>query len=447
MSAGKCPGSQVGMIVVTANRDRSQWAEHDRCATIGNMDKSQIEPGLLQVFRIYVIVRLALALAALCSAVVRPLVQIQAGAILSLLEGALTLIYLSIPWLREKLGRWYLPIALAITTVGPMFEVVLGLRRPMLGRTTGLVPATDAWQTTVLLLLPLFLIAWQYSFDAVVIFTASTALLELVLVVASYLLVGQGYLLRLFGAISLRSVIFLLEGAVVTRLMAGQRQQRQALSNANIQLARYASTMEQLATSRERNRLARELHDTLAHTLSALAVQLEGAAALLDTNPETARTMIAQSTATTRSGLTESRRAIQALRASPLDDLGLALAVRGIAEATAERSGADLSLDLDTSLLLDPEVEQTIYRIAQEALNNVARHAAASRIAIRLARTGAKEILFEVTDNGRGFDPSPAQAGHYGLRGIRERVDILGGTLIVTSSPGAGTSVLVKFKG
>ena len=411
------------------------------------MDKSQLEPDLIQVFRLYTAFRLILVGLTSLVAFVRPRVQVEPGTFFSLVELTLLLIYLSIPWFRNKLGRWFLPLALAAATLGPIVEVTLGLQRPLLARTTGAAPAADVWQVTVLLTIPLFLVAWQYSFDAVIGFTAGVAILEFSFNVARALLFGQDALLRSLGAILLRSVIFLLEGAVVTRLMAGQRQQRQVLQDANRQLARYASTMEQLAASRERNRLARELHDTLAHTLSALAVQLEGASTLLDTEPETARTMIQQSTGIARNGLTEVRRAIQALRATPLEHLGLALALRGAAEAIAEQTGAELSLDLDTSLVLSPEVEQTIFRIAEEALNNIARHASASRIEVRLSRDTAGAVTLSIGDNGRGFDPSTARAGHFGLRGIQERVDGLGGTLVLTSQPGSGTNILVKFRG
>jgi signal transduction histidine kinase len=234
----------------------------------------------------------------------------------------------------------------------------------------------------------------------------------------------------------------------VTQLMVAQRQQRVALNDANSQLARYASTIEQLATSRERNRLARELHDTLAHTLSVLAVQLEGASTLLATNSEVASHMIAQSVSLTRDGLTEARRAIHELRAVPLDDLGLILALQGLADVTAERAGAALSFSLDTGLTLtSPETEQTLYRIAEEALNNIARHAAATQITVQLSRTGADEISLIIADNGRGFDLSKAQVGHYGLRGMKERVNMLGGNLSITSQPGTGTSVVVRAKG
>ena len=117
-----------------------------------------------------------------------------------------------------------------------------------------------------------------------------------------------------------------------------------------------------------------------------------------------------------------------------------------IQRQTAE-TDIELSLDLDTSLLLSPEVEQTIFRIAEEALNNIARHASASRIEVRLSRDTAGAVTLSIGDNGRGFDPSTARAGHFGLRGIQERVAGLGGTLVLTSQPGSGTNILVKFRG
>ncbi len=412
------------------------------------MNKPQTEPGLLPAFQLYTGLRLALALFTFCAAVVRPRVTLEWGTILAPLELGLTLAYLFSSWLRSKLGGWYLPIALAVATVGSIVEAALGLSRSQLALIANGGLTSDIWQATILLLLPLLFVAWQYGFLAVVIFTAGTAVLEFAMVIAGELLLGQQYpLLHLF-AIIVRSGIFLLEGAVVSQLMTGQRQQRAALNEANTKLARYAATIEQLATSRERNRLARELHDTLAHTLSVLAVQLEGATALLDTNPEAARRMVAQSVSLARNGLTESRRAIHELRASPLDDLGLVLALRGLAEAAAERTGATLALDLDPHLTpTNPDVEQTLYRIAEEALNNIARHSGATQITVQLSRTGAGEISLVLADNGCGFDLSTASTGHFGLKGIKERVDMLGGTLSISSRPGTGTTVAVRVKG
>src|SRR5512142_1209627 len=171
--------------------------------------------------------------------------------------------------------------------------------------------------------------------------------------------------------------------------MQRQREQRQSLVEANRQVRHYAATLEQLAVTQERNRMSRELHDTLAHTLSGLAVQLEAARSLWRSSPERSHAMLEDALLATRSGLTESRKAIQALRASPLEDLGLTLALRTLAESAASRSGAALDLAIPATLeKLAPDVEQCLFRVAQEALENIVRHAEAQSITVRLVHEG-----------------------------------------------------------
>ena len=158
-----------------------------------------------------------------------------------------------------------------------------------------------------------------------------------------------------------------------------------------MQLRQYADTVEELTISRERNRMARELHDTLAHSLSAVTVQLEAIRTLWAVDPEAARNMLDSADEAARLGLKEARRALQDLRASPLQDLGLPLALQELAETAARRSGAVLALDVPRQLdgSLSPAVEQGVYRIAQEALENVVRHAQASAITVSLAQKRA----------------------------------------------------------
>jgi signal transduction histidine kinase len=227
-----------------------------------------------------------------------------------------------------------------------------------------------------------------------------------------------------------------------------QREQRNFLTKANMQLARYASTLEQLTVSRERNRLARELHDTLAHTLTAVAVQLEAVDSAWDVAPDKARTLLHKSLAQTRSGLMETRRALQALRASPLEDLGLALAVRSLAEITARRSGLELELSVPPEVgNLSPDIEQGIYRVAQEAMENVVKHANASRICVALAQEEGK-ITLTVQDNGRGFDVETIEAdGHYGVQGMRERAAMMGAQLTIQRGIHGGTEVQLVWDG
>jgi signal transduction histidine kinase len=239
-----------------------------------------------------------------------------------------------------------------------------------------------------------------------------------------------------------RSLLFMLVGFVVVRLVRAGREQRAALARANVQLAHYATTLEWLAISRERNRLAREMHDTLAHTLSGVAVQLEAARSLWEDDPAAAREMMERSLASTREGLQEARRAIHALRAAPLEDIGLALAIRDLAESVSARAGTALDLDVPDEIGdLAPAVEQVVYRIADEALANVARHADADHLVVRLERAG-EGLILTVSDDGRGFDvASFAPEGHYGLQGMRERAAMIGAAVEIESRTGMGTTV------
>ncbi len=193
--------------------------------------------------------------------------------------------------------------------------------------------------------------------------------------------------------------------------------------------------------SRERNRLARELHDTLAHTLSGLAIQLEAINSLWATNLEHARALLGEALAGTRSGLRESRRAIQALRATPLAALGLVNALRELSQSAADRAGVTLRLDLPESIELSGrDAEQTIYRVAEEASANVVRHANASTLHVRLDTSDAPTLT--ITDDGSGFDPTQVDgSSHFGLRGMRERAALAGGALAVQSTPGGGTTL------
>jgi len=238
-----------------------------------------------------------------------------------------------------------------------------------------------------------------------------------------------------------------------------QREQRRALAEAYEQqafiarqLQHHAATAEELAISRERYRLSRELHDTLAHSLSAVTVQLEAVRSLWDSHPDKAQHMLEQADETARTGLTEARRALQALRASPLDDLGLALAIEEMAEAAAQRAGARLDLHIQKDLVeaLSLAVEQGVYRIAQEMLENVVQHAGATSISVWLEDKGDR-LELSVEDDGQGIDleavemPEGADREHLGVRGMRERATLIGGKLEIASRPGKGTRVTLSI--
>lgn len=191
----------------------------------------------------------------------------------------------------------------------------------------------------------------------------------------------------------------------------------------------------------ERNRLAREIHDTLAQTLSATALQLESAEALLDSKPEKAHDSLRRALSLTRSNLEEARRSVQDLRAAPLEGRPLAAALKVLAERWEEETGINTRFKaVNGASPLPPRVEVALYRICQEALNNVSRHAKATRATIRLVLSPERARL-SVEDDGRGFDPAAAPEGRYGLVGMEERVVSVGGNLHIESHPGGGTRV------
>jgi len=339
-----------------------------------------------------------------------------------------------------------LPLGLVLAAIGPIFGQYFELLIEF-DAADELNLVRDFTVLTLMLIIPLILVGWQYNFRAVLVYCGGTAALDATLTLLS-MRQGNPYVWPLFPVIQIRTVIYLLIGYVIVRLVTAQRQQRQALTQANAQLAQYATTLEQLAISRERNRLAGELHDTLAHTLSGTAVQLEAVKTLWEADPAQARTMLDQSSQAVRTGLTETRRALQALRASPLQELGLALAVRSLAESVAEQSGARLNWQGPEQVdNLTPAVEQGIYRVAQEALTNVARHALAQHLTVQLVQNNGR-LTLQVTDDGHGFELDRVEAEHhFGLKGMQERAEMIGGVLNVKSQPGSGTTIQLVVEG
>jgi signal transduction histidine kinase len=295
------------------------------------------------------------------------------------------------------------------------------------------------------LFIGLALTAWQYRLWAVIVFSFGTAALELIIIDLFTRIPLNNF--GIFFIITIvRTVSFLVVGIFISQIMTRLREQQHALQQANAQLTHYASTLENLTVSRERNRMARELHDTLAHTLTGLSVSLETVKAYWDVDESKARGLLDQSLETTRAGIEETRRALKSLRASPLEDMGLELALRKIAESTAARSNLDLELALPNPMpTLAPDVEQCIYRIAQEAVENVGHHANAKKLSVKLKSIN-DNLRLTVQDDGLGFNPrDKASTGHFGLVGMKERAELSGGKLTIDSQKGKGTKVILEI--
>jgi two-component system sensor histidine kinase UhpB len=157
--------------------------------------------------------------------------------------------------------------------------------------------------------------------------------------------------------------------------------------------------------------------------------------------------MLADALATTRTALGEARRAIGALRASPLDDFGLAKALRQLAESAAAHAGLTLVVQAPNSIeCLSRETEHAVYRIATEAITNVVRHADARTLTVKLAET-AETVRLLVADDGRGFDSACGfDEGRFGLYGMQERARLIAAEIAVDSAPGAGTTVRLTVR-
>lgn len=210
-----------------------------------------------------------------------------------------------------------------------------------------------------------------------------------------------------------------------------------------IERARLFQRSAQFGAAEERSRLAREIHDTLAQGLTAITLQLETADALLETgNVERAHPLVQQALAMTRVNLEEARRSVLDLRAAPLEGSSLSEALEILARDYALRWNLQLQFEADAIPSLTSRIENGLYRIAQEALTNVVRHAHAQTVRVQL-QSAEDEVILTIADDGIGFNPKKIAPGRYGVIGMNERVKLLGGELHVSSSPGDGTEIEV----
>lgn len=194
------------------------------------------------------------------------------------------------------------------------------------------------------------------------------------------------------------------------------------------------------AQEEERRAIARDLHDSIGQALTSIRVQAEVLATrTVDETTERGARKIAQASDAT---IEEVRRAIARLGPAVLDELGLGAAIARLLE-DLEETGVSIEARIEPISEMSAAVERTAYRIAQEALTNVARHAAASRVAITIERRG-EELSLEVRDDGRGITPDELESSH-GLRAMRERAEILGGSLSIEALPEGGTRLLATL--
>ena len=217
-------------------------------------------------------------------------------------------------------------------------------------------------------------------------------------------------------------------------------------SGAVIQLenARLFIQAQQVATIEERQRLARELHDAVTQTLFSASLIAEVLPRLWVRNPDEGRRRLEELRQLTRGALAEMRTLLLELRPAALVDTEMGDLLRQLAESITGRARIPVSLQVEGQCDLPPQVKVVLYRIAQEALNNVAKHAAADQTLIRLD-CGEQDVMLSITDNGRGFERSNTPLESLGLGIMRERAESVGAKLDIESEPGQGTQLTVTW--
>ncbi len=236
-------------------------------------------------------------------------------------------------------------------------------------------------------------------------------------------------------------VLFLVSQLVNTLL--NERKTKQQLVQAHEQLRQYALQIEDLAAVQERNRIAREIHDSLGHALTNLNIQLQTVGKLWQHDQDTARTFLEQAQKLGKVAMQEVRQSVHSLRADAEEETSLERAIVQLLEDFRSGTGVPISHSIQIEKVLPPQTVKTIYRIVQESLTNICKYASASEVKLNL-RVGEEEVYLTIEDNGIGFDPEQQKSG-FGLRGMKERVAALCGELEIDTAPNRGCRITVTI--
>jgi signal transduction histidine kinase len=247
-------------------------------------------------------------------------------------------------------------------------------------------------------------------------------------------------------------------GRAFARLLQALRHERDGLDRLTQELEqrvqartrdveRLAADSRYAAVVHERLRLARDLHDTLAHSMMEMLVEVRTLRTLHAHDPQRLAAEFDRAEQLARDGLREAREAVSQMRVDAVHDLGLSAALSVAVSRFVERTGLAVRFDADagTSRFTDTRAE-VVYRIAEEALRNVDRHARASQVEAQLKELGDGIVELTISDDGVGFDTAAARPGHFGLTGIREQAQLIDAHLELASRPQAGTTLRLRLR-
>lgn len=263
-----------------------------------------------------------------------------------------------------------------------------------------------------------------------------------------YFLVPPLYTLIIPRAEDLFTLVIFLATAIITgQLASALRWRAEQARSRERELRRLYTQAQELAALQERQRLARELHDSVSQALYGIGLGAHTAREALESREqEQALASLEYVLTLADAGLAEMRALIFELRPESLESEGLLAALIKQVAALRARYKLTVEADLGQEPDLPLEKKHVLYRIAQEALHNIVKHAHASTVVLRLT-SAEDEVILEVRDDGKGFDPAGPFPGHLGMRSMLERITKVGGTLAVESAPGQGTCIRARVPG
>lgn len=226
---------------------------------------------------------------------------------------------------------------------------------------------------------------------------------------------------------------------------AGLKEQKrqEELAIANTRLRQYALRVEELATVQERNRIARDIHDSLGHSLTVFGIHLEGALRLLKSDPEQAEKLLLEIKHLNTTALREVRESVSALRSDPLQEKSLGEAIANLMTDFQKSTGILPAFENQLRSALSHDRNIVIYRILQESLTNIRKYAAATAVNIVISQS-TQNVQVIIEDNGQGFDLSQNVTG-FGLQGMRERALALMGQLEIVTAPDQGCRIIATL--
>ncbi|MEN8445941.1 MAG: sensor histidine kinase [Cyanobacteria bacterium J06555_13] len=242
------------------------------------------------------------------------------------------------------------------------------------------------------------------------------------------------------NGIILFTLVLLFVFVLVDALLSVHKSQKK-LESAHAQLQQYALRVEGQAALQERNRIAREIHDSLGHSLTAQTILLENVLLFWEQDAERAKSYLFKAKDSSYQALKDVSRSVSALRDSPQPDKPLPAVITELVNKVCQSTPMTPACEMNITTPLSNELSLAAYRIVQEAFTNVVKHAQATQLSVKLS-TKPQSLYVQVLDNGKGFDPSKNTTG-FGLRGMKERAIALGGTCQIWSSPGSGCRISV----